>query len=101
MRCSGPVPVMRQTIFNLSPARGGTRCPNARPQSCPFVLVPRISWFEDSVPQRDGVAQVGRGPAAPGAIGFAVTSVVVALLSCVADDDEHDAPTKQETSTAS
>jgi hypothetical protein len=65
--CNGPVPVIRQTIFNSSPLRGGI-CPGprARPHSWPWTLVPWISFGLPSVPNDEGVEHLAlRGVAAP------------------------------------
>jgi hypothetical protein len=57
---SGPVPVIRHTIFNSSPTRGGTRPgPNASPHTDASRLVPRI-FTAPPAPNSDGVAHVAR-----------------------------------------
>src|SRR5204862_7301 len=54
---SGPVPVMRHTIFNSSPTCGGTRPgPSASPHNDASRLVPRISFRSPPTPNRDGMA---------------------------------------------
>jgi hypothetical protein len=54
--CNGPVPVIRQTIFNSSPLCGGM-CPGprARPHSWPRLLVPWTSFGLALVPNNEGV----------------------------------------------